>query len=137
MNTNDTNNTNENNMNMRKIILNNNGTVLLITLLILTSILTVALGTASLIVPGIIMNRTQLGSTVAFYAAEAGAERALWEARKSPNPLPDVDTDNLFTNPDLGNSASYDVDYAISSPIVTFTCNGIFQGARRSVQLVF
>ncbi len=120
---------------MNKI--NNKGSAILITLLILTSILTIGLATASLIVPGIIMNRTQMGSTVAFYAAEAGAERSLWEVRKNDFTLPDFDQAEIFTVADLGNSASYNVDYASSSPIVTFTCNGIYQGTRRSVQLVF
>ena len=115
---------------------NNNGTALLMTLLILTSILVVALGAASLIVPGIRMSRTQAQSTKAFFAAEAGVERALWEVRKNGYAVPEVDTDNVFSG-SLGNSSAYQADCALSLPQVTFTSTGRYQQTRRSVAVNF
>ena len=123
---------------MNKITnINKRGSVVLITMLVLTSILTIGFGAASLIASGIIMNRMRINSTVAYVAAEAGAERSLWEVRKNNFVLPDFDQADIFIMADLGNGASYDVDYASSSPIVTLTANGIFKGVRRSVELVF
>ena len=115
---------------------NNNGTALLLTLMILASILVVALGTASLIIPGIKMSRTQEQSIKAFFAAEAGAERALWEVRKNGYAVPDVDTDNIFSG-SLGNNSAYQVDCALSLPQVTFTSTGSYQQTRRSVAVSF
>lgn len=66
----------------------NRGSILLMSVLIMTSVLTIALGAANLVAPGILLGRTQTRSTKAFFAAEAGAERILWEMRKnyhSPN----------------------------------------------------
>ncbi|MDD5291288.1 MAG: hypothetical protein PHZ04_04230 [Patescibacteria group bacterium] len=117
-------------------IKNNDGTALLLTLLILSGILVVALGAASLIVPGIKMSRTQEQSIKAFFAAEAGAERALWEVRKNNYAVPDVDTDNIFSS-SLGNSSTYQVDSALSPPQVTFTSTGSYQQTRRSVAVNF
>lgn len=68
---------------LKKIIKNNDGTILLMTFLILVSILTATIGAASIMVAGIRMGGTQARSTKAYYAAEAGAERILWEIRKN------------------------------------------------------
>ena len=114
----------------------NRGTALLMTLLILTSILTVALGAANLIVPGIRMSRTQAQSTKAFFASEAGVERSLWEVRKNGYTLLGEDTADVF-NDSLDNGSIYQVDYATSTPIVTFTSTGQYQQTRRSVAVNF
>ncbi len=119
------------------MIINKRGSIILITLLILTSILTISFGAASLIVPGIIMNRLQINSTIAYMAAEAGAERSLWEVRKNNFVLPDFDQADIFTRADLGNGAAYNVDYASSSPLVTFTSIGSYRDSRRSVEVSF
>jgi Tfp pilus assembly protein PilX len=67
----------------KKFIKNNQGgTILLITLLVLASILLITMMSADIIQNGIQVSRTQLYSTKAFYAAESGAELILWEARK-------------------------------------------------------
>lgn len=67
----------------KKIIKDNNGTILLMTFLILASIITASIGVASIMVAGIRMGGTQARSTKAYFAAEAGAERILWEIRKN------------------------------------------------------
>lgn len=55
--------------------------MILITVLILTSIITVTLISAEIIRNGIVMSRTQVYSTIAYFAAEAGAERFLYDIR--------------------------------------------------------
>lgn len=114
----------------------NRGMALLMTLLILTSILVVALGASSLIVPGIKMSRTQAQSTKAFFASEAGVEKALWEVRKNNYSVPGANRDNIFSGT-LGNDSFYQVDYSISGPDITFTSTGRYQQIRRSVATNF
>lgn len=125
-------------MNMLKKIQkpNERGTALFMTIMMLAGILTVSLGAANLIVPGLVMSRVQNYSTKAYFAAEAGAERVLWEVRKNNYVVPDVNTANIFTG-SLGNASAYDVDYATSSPIITMTANGIYSGSRRSIELQY
>ena len=141
---------------MDNIIKNQNGTAILITFLIMSSVLVVALGAANLIMPGILMSRTQGYSTKAYYASEAGAERALWLIRKgqvgddydfSDCPLSGecldfsaspVDCDvcnNTIVN--LSNGASYNVNYASSTPVTILTSSGVFQETDRSVEVRF
>ena len=112
------------------------------TLLILSGILVVTLTAADLVFAGIRMNRLTGYSSLAFFASEAGLERALWEARTwkargAPNPLPDAPTQaNLFSG-SLSNGSSYIVDYASSTPTVTFKSVGDYRGAKRSVESTY
>lgn len=107
---------------------------MLMTLLILSSILVITLGAADLVLAGVKMNRLAGYSGVAFFASEAGLERALWRARKNGYSLPEADTDNIFSLSDLGNSSSYQVDFFIASPNVTFKSTGGYRGVKRSVE---
>ncbi len=119
---------------------NEKGVVLLLTLLILSSILVVTLGAADLVLAGLRMNRLTGYSSVAFYASEAGMERAFWEARKNNLVLPNANKSNIFNCPGnppscpLGNSSSYQVDYATSTPNITFKSIGSYKGVKRSVE---
>jgi len=120
----------------KKRIKNNRGTALLMTLLILSSILVVALATASLVMSGIKISRNQIQSAKAFFAAEAGAEKSLWAVRKDSYVLADTDQDNVF-NGTLDNDSVYQVDYATTTPTVTFTSTGSYQQVKRSVTVGF
>ena len=111
------------------------GTALMMTLLILTGALTISLIAADLIVNSIKAGRLQSYSAKAYFAAEAGAERSLWEVRKNSF-LQDEDQDNLFSD-ELSNNSVYHVDYASSSPLVTFTSTGVFQGVYRVIETAF
>lgn len=127
---------------------NQKGVILLLTLFILSSILVVTLGAADLVMAGLKMNRLTGYSSLAFFASEAGLERALWEARKN----------SLFTLPDeaevkplfplippspvgskvfLDNDSAYIVDYASSTPNVTFKSIGSYGGVKRSVESTY
>ena len=131
------------------IIKNNSGTILIITILILTSILVVTLAAADLIVSGIQMSRMQERSTKAYFAAEAGAERVLWEARNNnfdSTPCSQGDYINFDTNPatcdssehsySLSNDALYRVIFKGSVPIV-FSSDGIYLNTARSVEVSY
>lgn len=119
---------------MNKYKKNERGVILLLTLFILSGILTITLAAADLVFAGLKMNRLTGYSGLAFSAAEAGLERALWEVRKNNYVPPSTDTDNIFSVSDLGNGSAYRVDYATSSPNVTFTSIGSYRGAKRSVE---
>ncbi len=121
---------------IKKQFKNQTGVILLLTLFILSGILIITLGAADLVMSGIKMNRLTGYSNLSFFASEAGVERALWEARKNNFVLPDVDTPNIFSF-SLGNQGTYQIDYSTSSPNVTFTATGSYQGAKRSVESTY
>jgi len=118
---------------MNKNIKKQRGVILLLTLLILSGILVVTLGAADLVFAGIKMNRLTGYSSLAFFASEAGLERALWEARYNGYSYPSVDTPNVFSSTDISNGSAYQVNYATSTPYVTFTSIGGYKGVKRSV----
>ncbi len=119
-----------------KIIKDNEGAALLMTLLILSSVLVVALATADLVMVGIKMSRNQVQSTRAFFAAEAGVERSLWKSRKDSYDLPDSDTENVFSGT-LGNEATYQVNYSTTTPEVMFTSTGDYRQVKRTISVSF
>ena len=107
------------------------------TLLILSSILVVTLGAADLVLAGLRMNRLTGYSSLAFYASEAGLERALWEVRKNGYSLPGSDTANVFSGADIGNGSAYQVNFTIALPFATFKSIGGYQGVKRSVESTY
>ena len=68
---------------IKNIIKNKRGTALFMALMILSGALIVSLGAASLVISGMKQGRTQSYSTKAYFAAESGTERVLWEIRKN------------------------------------------------------
>lgn len=118
---------------MTKYKKNQRGMILLLTLFILSGILIIILAAADLVLAGLKMNRLIGYSNLAFFAAEAGLERSLWEARKNSFfSLPNNSQIGLFAQ-SLGNNSAYTVDYATSSPNVTFKSIGSYRGVKRSV----
>ena len=117
---------------------NQTGIILLLTLFILSGILIITLGAADLVLAGIKMNRLTGYSNLAFFASEAGLERALWEARKNPAfSLPNDNQDNIFQNLNIGNNSAYQVDYSSSTPNVTFKSIGSYSGVKRSIESTY
>ena len=134
---------------MNNALKNKKGTALFMALLILTGMLVVVLAAADVITRGIKMSRTQARSTKSYFAAEAGAERILWEVRKNnfnSSLCNDNDYINFSVDPAvcdsiihtyvLTNHASYSVVYNSGPPII-FTSNGVYLGARRSVEVSY
>ncbi|HTW97000.1 MAG TPA: hypothetical protein VMD74_05080 [Candidatus Methylomirabilis sp.] len=115
----------------------NSGTALLMTVLILNSIIVIALAAASIIFSGVTMSGTQTKSTKAYFAAEAGAERLLYEYRWA-NGMGCADTSeaNCHFSGFLASGGTYQVDYVTGSNI-TFISVGNFAGLKRMVQLDF
>lgn len=111
------------------------GSALLMTVLILAGIMTVALNAASVVMSGTILSGVQERSTLAFYAAESGAEQFLFEARVNDS-LPDVSTDNLYSAV-LSNNASFSVDYGTSTDSISATSTGFFLETKRVIGLSF
>ena len=109
---------------------NQQGVILLLTLLILSSILVVTLAAADLVFAGLRMNRLTGYSSIAFFASEAGLERALWEARQNGNP-------NSFSETALNNGSTYKVDYTVAASDVTFKSTGSYRGVKRSVESTY
>ncbi len=139
---------------MNNLFKDNRGTVLFMTMLILISMLTVVLGAANLVMLRIKMSGAQKRSTIAYFAAEVGIERTLWEIRQNSFELKRNDSSNCQTgdyvnfdnaqavcdnseyNYSLSNNASYSVVYSSDWP-VTFTSTGVFSGLRRSVDISY
>jgi len=142
--------------------LNKNGSVLLLTLLILSSMLTIALGGANLIAQGINMNRIQMNSTQALFAADSGTERILFLSRKNeafygtnltncgidPNfylSFPAADTPVCQNNPNLATAtvtldsdgSTYKVKASSSASMYTFFTKGSYRGTNRTVEIFF
>ena len=133
------------------ILKNKNGTALMMALLILTSILTVSLGAADLVMSGLKMSGTQARSAIAYFAAEAGAESILWEIRKngfdstgcdatinkhvdfSADPAECVNSEQVQN---LTNGASYSV-VNTSNPPIAFMSIGSYAGVRRVVEISY
>ncbi|MEK7097411.1 MAG: hypothetical protein AAB906_01020 [Patescibacteria group bacterium] len=135
---------------IRKIIEDKKGTALFMTLMVLTGALTVALGAANLVTPGIIMSRTQTQSTKAFFTAESGAERALWLLRKNSFDNSNCDggtnkyvrfeqnrcgpyNQSVYS---LSNGSTYYIEYD-SGTETTLNSNGSFQDTKRRVEIMF
>ena len=115
---------------------NKQGTALLMTILILNSILIISLSASRLVVSGIKMSGTQIRSTKAFFAAEAGAERSLYEWRKNSYIFPPSDQTNIFSAT-MGNNSDYTVNFSSSTPasLFFFTSTGSFSALKRSVEI--
>lgn len=135
------------------------GTVLLMTTLIIASILVVTLVAGEIVRMGLVMSRTQVHSTKAYYAAEAGAERILWEIRKNNifssitcedpgffcfNILEDGIIDECvktgctnFDRQKLSNESFYQIKYHHPVPKTMLTCFGNFEEIRRVVELTY
>lgn len=119
---------------------NQKGVILLLTLLILSGVLAVTLTAADLVLAGIRMNRLAGYSGLAYFAAEAGLERALYTARQPGFSYPSENQEDFFNcapSCSLANGSAYQVDYFTSPPSVTFKSVGDFSGAKRSVESTY
>lgn len=130
---------------------NKKGTALFMTMMVLTGILTISLSVASIVMSDIVMSRTQTHSTKAYFAAEAGAERILYLARKESflsgvscaglticidfSAKACVDCNDASAKNNLTNGSSYKVEYVFIAPSVNVTSAGTYSGARRSVEI--
>ena len=139
---------------------NQEGSILLVTVLVLSSILMISLSASSLAMQSILMNRNQEWSTGAYFAAEAGAEKIIYETWKNNVVLLGLGScsgdgscisfvgDNLndctgcddnSTKYTLFNNSYFQIKYTLDADnsITTLDCIGYFHGTRRTVQVKF
>jgi hypothetical protein len=131
------------NSRLRKNLFKERGTALLMTILILNSIILVALSASKLIVSGVKESGTQSKSTKAYFAAEAGAERMLYEYRKGTNTCGNSSfaTSTCVFAKNLTGGGSYNVYWKkgsndIGSTLVFYSA-GTYLDLRRSVEIDF
>jgi len=109
----------------------------MLTLFILSAVMLIVFGGAAVITSGLKMGGVQSQSTRAYFAAEAGAERLLYEFRQTGN-LDDiyVHQENIFGTTTLPTGSSYVVNYDQFPPFI-FTSIGSYESTKRSVELDF
>ena len=131
-------------------------TALMMTVIVLSSVLAIVLSSSEIIRNGIIMDRVQLDSTKAYFAAEAAAERVLWIVRNDISDLSTcndtnhclhIDTSNTIlcdTNCSATNNISsalagyqYYIDYDESGTETKLTCYGFYATSSRAVELSY
>lgn len=122
-----------------KIFKNYDGSAIMLTLFLLSAIMLIVFGGASVIVSGLKMGSVQSQSTRAYFAAEAGAERLLYEFRHSSNfeNLDKVGMENVFGTTTLASGSTYTVNYDSFIPQIIFTSIGSYESTKRSVELNF
>ncbi|MFZ4648219.1 MAG: hypothetical protein ACOYMB_01135 [Patescibacteria group bacterium] len=124
------------------------GSALLMTMLILFGIIAVAFGGASLVISGLRSSDLSAKSTVAYYNAEAGAERLLAEVRSGRFDLATstassdhfVPIKSVYYNT-LENGGNYYVDYDQAADFggkrIIFSAIGDYKEVKRSVEVSF
>ncbi len=126
---------------MKKLRSQLKGSAIMLVLFILVGVMIVVFGGASVIISGLKMGNLQSYSTKAYFAAEAGAEKLLYEFRQGAlwseikeRPIPQ---ENLFGTTTLDNiGAEYIVSYTNNIPL-TFVGIGSYGQTRRSVEVSF
>lgn len=110
------------------------GSALALTMFILAGMLMVAMSGSTVILLGLKAGGIQAQSTKAYYKAESGIERILWELNKDNWQLPDTSLVNpVFTEP--LREGNYKIYYTNFDPFIIFTSVGEFQQTKRSVQV--
>lgn len=102
-------------------------TAILLAVLILSMLLIIGLGVSTLIISQIKMSAQTGQSVQAFYAAEAGAERCLYEVRKKGA--------NTCPSGTLDNNANYNVAVSIKEDSGQISSIGHFGQTSRKIEL--
>ncbi len=115
------------------------GSAVMLTLFILSSVMIIVFGGASVVLSGLKMGGVQSQSTRAYFAAEAGAERLLYDFRHTSQfaDTSQAGTDNIFGTTTLSTGSFYIVNYDHFVPFIKFTSIGGYEETKRSVELDF
>lgn len=127
---------------------NRGSTVVLLSVLVLATVLTIVLASSEVLSNGLQEDKLQLDSTKAYFAAEAGAERLLYQVRNALLSCNDDECVNFSTNTCDGacddadkiqilltNSRTYKVRYNLDGFTNIFTSTGKCGTASRVVEL--
>lgn len=109
---------------------------MLLAILVLTAILSIAMGVSSLMLVEMKISREIPKSLKAYYAAEAGVERSLYDERKGSGASDIGSPPNWCTGTGkvcLDNSACYAVDFS-GGTTTTIKSYGCYKSVRRSVE---
>ena len=110
----------------------NRGTSLLLALLVLSAALVIVFGVSGLMLGEIKLSKNIPQSLKAYYAAEAGIERFLFDARQSGGA---VSIDNCSMA--LDNNASYGVEISIDKGITTIKSWGCYKNIKRAIEVSY
>ncbi len=110
------------------------GNALILTMFILTGMLIVALSGSYIIIIGIKASGVQAQSTRAYFGAEAGAERLLWELRQNGYYYATPSWTSIFDGSMPTTNVTYNVYFSEFPPLV-FTAIGDYQNTKRSVEI--
>jgi len=113
---------------------NKSGSALILTMFILAGMLIVAMSGSYIVLAGIKAGGIQSQSTKAYFAAEAGTERFLFELRRNGYETNNITAVSLFSETLPVSLASYNI-YFTSFPPLTYTAIGDFQKTKRSVEV--
>ena len=107
------------------------GISLMFAIFILTFTLGIALGTATILVRQIKIMREIGYSTIAFFAADSGIEKVLYEDRVSPV------ADGYNTTVTFDNGAEYTVNVTKSGGDTTITSKGTYKSTKRAIEIQY
>jgi len=113
---------------------NKPASALILTMFILAGMMVAAFGGAYLAILGIKAGGIQSQSGKAYFAAEAGAERLLWELRKNGWTYGSPSTSIVFSDVLPITGASYQVYFSGFPPLI-FRSVGEYKNTSRSVEL--
>lgn len=113
-------------------IINQKGVSLLLTILIMAAILAISLGLFRLSVGEIKLTRDVSKSFIAYYAAEAGVEWAIYEERQGSGA-----SDKSDCSVDLGNGSKYGIEVDRTGGIITIKSIGCYEEIRRAIEVSF
>ena len=115
----------------------NRGIVLILTLLILTGLIALALGIATLLTREIKLSQEMANSVLAYGAADTGIERFLYGVNKEALDPATCVCATLCYSDTLSNDASYEVCVITSTPPVTVKSTGTYRSTNRSIQITY
>lgn len=111
---------------------NQKGVSLLLTLLIMSALLAIALGLSQLSLGEIKLTRDIPKSAIAYYAAEAGIERAIYDEWVGGGASNIADC-----SVNLDNGSSYGLEVSSGEDSVTVRSIGCYKGVRRAIEVSF
>jgi hypothetical protein len=119
-----------------KIFKKQSGTILFMAIMILTTILTISLGVANLVMSGIVMSGTQTRSVKAYFLADSGIEYTLWQTRRQGYVFPITSSSTMFSgNPFGSNNGGYSVGYSTYNNVLAdFSSTGSYGEASNQVK---
>ena len=109
------------------------GISLIFSIFILTFVLGIALGGATILVRQMKITRDIGYSVIAFYAADSGIEEVLFKDRDDPSSVPDDYHEELI----FSNGAKYIVDVTKSGGDVTIKSEGTYKNTSRAIEIVY